>query len=148
MRGAKPGDEALVTVYFSDRPPKEAKWFKYDPIEGIWVDYSAHTELGANKKSIILWLQDGGMGDGDVVANGFIVDLSGLSTDADLSGSSVAEDAVNNLSCFISRVARGSSFHPIPDFLRQRTGMALAIMLLFLVLLACRRWVPKRSPSQ
>ena len=148
LQVANPGDPAVVTVYFSDRAPKEAKWFKYDPIEGVWVDYSAYSELGANKKSITLWLQDGGMGDGDGIANGIIVDPSGLSADADQSGSSDTQDVVGNLGCFISTAAQGSSVHPAPEFLRQRPGMALGIMLLLLIVLAGNRLVSSRLPSR
>jgi hypothetical protein len=52
LRVAEPGDQAVITVYFSDRAPKDGKWYKYDPIEGIWYDYSAYAEFGANKKSV------------------------------------------------------------------------------------------------
>jgi hypothetical protein len=78
LRVAEPGDQAVITVYFSDRAPKDGKWYKYDPIEGIWYDYSAYAEFGANKKSVTLLLEDGGIGDADRIANGIIVDPSGV----------------------------------------------------------------------
>jgi hypothetical protein len=144
LRVAKPGDRAVVTVYFSDRTPKDGKWYKYDPIEEVWVDYSAYTELGANKKSITLRLQDGGMGDGDGIANGIIVDPSGLSVDS--AGSSAADSNAGNTSCFISATAHGSSIHPQTAFVRQRPGTAPAIMLLLLILIAGVRLVLTRIP--
>jgi hypothetical protein len=144
LQVANPGDEAVVTVYFSDKPPKDAKWYKYDPIEGVWFDYSAYTAMGTNKKSITLLLQDGGMGDGDGIANGFIVDPSGLS--ADLAGSSVVDSGagVGNSSCFISAAAHGSSNHSQAtrtNFLHQLPGAAPAIILLLLILTSAARWV-------
>jgi hypothetical protein len=147
LQVAKPGDQAVVTVYFSDKPPKDAKWYKYDPIEGVWFDYSAYAEIGSNKKSITLRLQDGGMGDGDGIANGFIVDPSGLS--ADLAVSSVVDSGagVGNSSCFISTAAHGSSIHSQtnpPGFLRQRPGAAPAIMLVLLILTVGGRLVLRR----
>jgi hypothetical protein len=147
LRVVGPGDEAVVTVYFSDRTPKNAKWYKYDPIEGVWFDYSANAKMGANKKSITLRLQDGGMGDADGIANGTIVDPSGLS--ADLSGVSTADIGVAdssgvNSSCFISAAGHGSSIHSQPAFLRQRPGAAPAIMLVLLILIAGGRLVLKR----
>jgi hypothetical protein len=139
LRVAEPGDQAVVTVYFSDRTPKNGKWYKYDPIEGVWFDYSAYAEMGADKKSITLRLQDGGKGDGDGSANGIIVDPSGLS--ADLSGVStgdigVADSSDLNSSCFISASVHESSSHSQTSFLRQRSGTASAIILVLVILIA------------
>jgi hypothetical protein len=78
------------------------------------------------------------VGDGDGVANGIIVDPSGLSAGADLPGSSVVESAFENAGCFISAAGHESSNHPI-DFLLQGQGKALAIMLLFLISLTAGR---------
>ena len=135
LRVATPGDQAIVTVYFSDRTPKDCKWHKYDPIEQVWVDYSAYAELGANKKSITLRLQDGGLGDGDGIANGIIVDPSGLSVGS--VGSSIGDSVTGNSSCFISAAAHVSASHPETTF----RGTALAIMLLLLILIAGSRLV-------
>ena len=141
---AKPGDQAVITVYFSDRAPKEGKWYKYDPIEGTWVDYSIYAEFGANKKSITLFLQDGGMGDGDGVANGIIVDPSGLGVD--LSGSSAGDSGDSGGSggsggsCFISTTAYGSSTNSQESISQDiRRNRILAIMLLLLILIAAGR---------
>jgi hypothetical protein len=142
LQVAKPGDQAVVTVYFSDRPPKDARWYKYDPIEGVWFDYSANTEIGANKKSITLRLKDGGMGDGDGIANGIIVDPSGLSADSAVS--SVRDSNASSSSCFISAAVHESSIHPQTFFLRQRPEISLAIMLLLLILLARGRLIFRR----
>ena len=144
---AEPGDQAVITVYFSDRAPKDGKWYKYDPIEGAWLDYSGYAEFGANRKSITLLLQDGGMGDGDGVANGIIVDPSGLG--ADLAGSSTGDSNGNksgiNSSCFISATAYGSSTDPQAAFLPELMSIALAILLLLLVWITAGRSVLIRT---
>lgn len=131
---AEPGDQAVITIYFSDRAPKDGKWYKYDPIEGTWLDYSAYAELGANRKSITLLLQDGGMGDADGIANGIIVDPSGLCVD--LSGSSSGDSGGGGGSCFISATAYGSSINPQARFLHELMDPGFPITLLFLILIA------------
>ncbi len=134
---AEPGDQAVITVYFSDRAPKDGKWYKYDPIEGTWLDYSAYAEFGANRKSITLLLQDGGIGDADGIANGIIVDPSGLGVD--LSGSSAGDSGGGGSggSCFISTTAYGSSTNSQESISQDiRRNRILAIMLLLLILIA------------
>ncbi|OEU63361.1 MAG: hypothetical protein BBJ57_13710 [Desulfobacterales bacterium PC51MH44] len=130
---AEPGDEAVITVYFSDRAPKDRKWYKYDPIEGLWYDYSAYAEFGANRKSITLLLQDGGIGDADGIANGIIVDPSGLGVD--LSGSSAGDSGGSGGSCFISTAAYGSSTNSQGSISHDIRNRILAIMLLLLILI-------------
>jgi hypothetical protein len=144
---AKPGDQAAIAVYFSDRAPKDGKWYKYDPIEGTWLDYSAYVEYGANRKSITLWLQDGGMGDGDGIANGIIVDPSGLGI-MDLSASAAGDSGGgdgssggSNSSCFISATAYKSSTDPQAGFLRKLPRPVPAIIFLILIWIAGAKWV-------
>jgi hypothetical protein len=100
--------------------------------------------MGTRKKSIILRLQDGGKGDGDGVANGIIVDPSGLSTD--LSGMSAGDIGdVNssgvNSGCFISAAVNGSSIHLQNTFVSRLAGVAPAIVLVLLILIAGGRLV-------
>ncbi|HUT71907.1 MAG TPA: choice-of-anchor U domain-containing protein [Desulfatiglandales bacterium] len=71
-----PGDTAQVTVYLSEPAPSDAKWYKYDTVNG-WQDYSAHAIFSADRRSVTLELQDGGYGDADGLANGTIIDPSG-----------------------------------------------------------------------
>jgi hypothetical protein len=133
LRVARPGDKAVVTVYFSDRAPKEAQWYKYDPIEGVWFDYSENAQMGASKKSITLRLQDGGKGDGDGIANGIIVDPSGLS--ADLPGVSTVDVGGSDINsgCFISAAVDGSSIHSQNIFVSQHPAAAIMLVLLILI---------------
>jgi hypothetical protein len=72
-----PGDTAKVIVYLPHPASPNARWYKYDVING-WQDYSDHVTFGDKRKSVILELTDGGDGDADGVANGVIVDPSGV----------------------------------------------------------------------
>ncbi|HUT69840.1 MAG TPA: choice-of-anchor U domain-containing protein [Desulfatiglandales bacterium] len=74
-----PGDVAEVTVYLSEPAASDAKWYKYDPVNG-WQDYSAHALFSADMKSVTLQLKDGDYGDCDGIGNGIIVDPSGSGT--------------------------------------------------------------------
>jgi len=79
VRVADEGDPATVTVYFSQAASANARWFSYDTIRG-WVEFPA--VFSANRKSVILQLQDGGSGDADGFANSQIVDPSGFGSTA------------------------------------------------------------------
>jgi len=78
LRMNQPGDQAVITVYFSEPAPAGAHWFKYDPTEATWTDFSSQAEISPDRQSITLYLEDGGEGDADGTVNGIIVDPSGL----------------------------------------------------------------------
>jgi chitinase len=73
-----PGDEAVVTVHFSEPVPAKGRWYKYDPVQHAWSDFSIHAVFSADRKSLTLTLRDGGAGDADGVANGIIIDPAGV----------------------------------------------------------------------
>jgi hypothetical protein len=73
-----PGDEAVVTVHFSEPVPAKGRWYKYDPVRHTWSDFSSHVVFSADRKSMTLTLRDGGAGDADGVANGIIIDPAGV----------------------------------------------------------------------
>ena len=73
-----PGDEAVVTVHFSEPVPAKGRWYKYDPMQHAWSDFSSHAVFSADRKSMTLTLRDGGAGDADGVANGIIIDPAGV----------------------------------------------------------------------
>jgi hypothetical protein len=82
------GDEASVTVYFSEPLDADTIWYKLDT-DG-WQDYSQHASIAADRRSVTLHVRDGGHGDADGVANGIVVDPSGpaiLSSSANPSAS-------------------------------------------------------------
>jgi len=73
-----PGDIAEVTVYLSKPAATDAKWYKYDPVNG-WQEYP-YAAFSADRRSVTLELQDGGFGDADGLANATIIDPSGAGT--------------------------------------------------------------------
>jgi hypothetical protein len=75
---AKPGDQAVVKLYFSKAASYFSKWYKYDPIADKWYDFSAYAKFAPDRRSVTLTLLDGGPGDADGVANGVIVDPAGI----------------------------------------------------------------------
>ena len=141
LRVAEPGDPAVITVYFSDRAPKYGKWYKYDPIEKIWYDYSAYAEFGANKKSITLLLEDGGIGDADRIANGIIVDPSGVGVvgadDAVIAtgGSDGSGSGSGSTGCFIASAV------PERSTGRQENGLNLIQVIFFATLFLILRLI-------
>jgi len=70
---AKPGDMAVVKLYFSKAASSSSKWYQYDAIADRWYDFSAYAKLAGDRRSVTLTLTDGGPGDADGVANGVIV---------------------------------------------------------------------------
>lgn len=95
---SNPGDEATVTVYFSEPLPDNSVWFKGNCIDG-WVDYSGYATISDDRKSVDIDFIDGGFGDSDSTPNGIIVDPSGP----------VIPDITRHDSsaCFISTAANG-----------------------------------------
>ncbi len=76
----EPGDEVVVTIYLSKAAYDDGVWYKYDPVNDEWVDYSEFMDFSANRKMVYLTLKDGGFGDADGIANGIIVDPLALRT--------------------------------------------------------------------
>jgi hypothetical protein len=104
----EPGDEVLVTIYLSKAAYDDGIWYKYDPVNAEWFDYSEFTSFSADRKTVELILTDGGFGDADGIANGVIVDPLALRTASDHSSGSdsFVEDIAETLdptgACFIS----------------------------------------------
>jgi hypothetical protein len=71
------GGLARVRIHFSEPAPPAAKWIKYD-LAGGWQDYSAHAVFADDRLSVEIEIRDGGFGDADGVANGIVVDPSGI----------------------------------------------------------------------
>ena len=81
LKVASSDGTAQVTVYLSEPAPADAKWYKYDSIDG-WIDYSAHATFSADRKSVTIALKDGDYGDQDRIVNGEIVDPGGVGVTA------------------------------------------------------------------
>ncbi|UCH21386.1 MAG: fibronectin type III domain-containing protein [Deltaproteobacteria bacterium] len=98
-----PGDTVDIEIFFSNPAPDDARWVKYDSVNG-WGDYSANITYGMDRKSVVVNLEDGGPGDADGTANGIIVDPAGLATDL---GGGDGDDGAQE-GCFIATAAYGS----------------------------------------
>lgn len=72
-----PGATATAIVTLSAPAPADGKWFKYSFTYG-WIDYSGNAQFNGTRDEVTITLVDGGVGDDDGVANGVIVDPSGL----------------------------------------------------------------------
>ena len=131
----QPGDMAEITVYFSEPAPEYSHWIKYDPIEATWTDYSDQIDFSEDRYSVTLYLEDGGEGDADGIANGIIVDPAGLGVDLADSAASTS----GGTSCFISTTAQKSYLNTQASILRKFLEPAFAVMLLLIVLIAAVR---------
>ena len=160
LRMNQPGDQAVITVYFSEPAPAGGRWFKYDPIEATWTDYTAQVEISADRQSIILYLEDGGDGDADGTVNGIIVDPSGLAVSSssvdsdggsDGSSSSFSDSIPYVNGCFISTASspdhqEKKAFHA--HIWNEIRGRELAIALMLIVLLKGFAIIVKRGKQR
>lgn len=81
------GGTARFELYLPEKPRIEAKWYKYDPING-WYEFPV--DIDGDKYYIEI--TDGGFGDADGVENGIIVDPIGL---ADMSNEVESVDTLD-----------------------------------------------------
>ena len=72
-----------MTIYLSQAAYDDGIWYKYDPVNAEWFDYSEFIDFSADRKTVYLTLTDGGFGDADGIANGIIVDPLALRTATD-----------------------------------------------------------------
>jgi hypothetical protein len=134
-----PGDQAEVTVYLSEAAPEESIWYKYDPIEEIWLDFSDNAVFSSDRKSVKLFLEDGGAGDADGIANGIIVDPSGVGSSSASAVSGGGGSGGSSGGCFIHSAAYGSSKNRQAVFLQAiRMSHVFAILSLLLILVVIR----------
>lgn len=94
---------ASITVLFTEPAPENAEWFKFNSDEG-WKAYP-NVVFSEDRKSMTILLEDGGAGDQDGVANGVIVDPSGLGYERVLSNSTHSTYS-DQTACFISTTMR------------------------------------------
>ena len=122
----QPGDTAYVTVYLSEPAPADAMWYKYDLANG-WYDYTNHVTFSPDRLQLTLRLTDGGLGDGDGVVNGVILDPSGLAA-ASAGGDGPVEEVFK--ACFVSAATAGQPGQTV-------TGAAVLLIGLGLFSLVC-----------
>jgi hypothetical protein len=102
----QPGDSAEIGIYFSEPAPDNGRWLKYNPIEATWTDFSSQSDFSDDLRFLSLRLEDGGEGDADGIANGIIVDPSGLAVS---SSGSESNDSSLDSSGDSSGVSSGDS---------------------------------------
>ncbi|QNP49470.1 glycerophosphodiester phosphodiesterase family protein [Diaphorobacter aerolatus] len=79
LKGGEAGKQAVVELTYPQALPTDAKYYKYGKTQANaqahWYEF-AGAQISGNK--VTLTLTDGGDGDNDLAANGFIVDPGGL----------------------------------------------------------------------
>lgn len=112
------GAEATVRVLLSQPAPKGSHWFKFHSIAGTWADYSDYAVISSDRRSVTLTIADGGFGDLDGVANGIIIDPSGIGVPGDAGSGDdtpgdsddlvgdTLDDLTSAVGCFIATAAR------------------------------------------
>jgi hypothetical protein len=112
---------ASITVLFSEPAPDNAQWYKFSTDDG-WQVYP-NVAFSEDRKSMTVFLEDGGVGDQDGVQNGVIVDPSGLGYQQSSNNGS-SSTITNQSSCFIST--------PLSNIEAQKSH-SLVLMLLVVI---------------
>ena len=127
-------------LHLSQAASSDGTWYKYDPVDDIWYDYSAYTEFSTDRKRIYLTLKDGGFGDADGVENGVIVDPLGLSVSS--SPHAAAADAIDGggsggsgNGCFISATVNDCKTSSLDVVWYKFRELAFALSFLILIFL-------------
>jgi hypothetical protein len=141
-----PGNQAVITIYFSEKIPATATWYKLDAINAEWQDFSDYAEIGPDRQSVTLILEGGGVVDADGIVNGIIVDPSGLgvvAADTPATGTSSGGGG----GCFIASMspqhshdARQTNPH------KAIIGLGITTLLLWTLLIICRSACCKAKP--
>jgi len=113
IRVSAPGAITTVTIFLPSPAPDGYGWYKYTDIAG-WTDYNGNAAFNPTREQVTLTLEDGGTGDDDRVANGIIVDPSGLGTSSSSGSSSTTTTSSDwgGGGCFIATAAHGSVMEP------------------------------------
>ena len=104
----KPGDQAVVQLYFSEAAKSKDKWYNYDFNTGKWFDFSSRAGFASDRHSVALTLSDGGPEDADGVANGLIIAMGGIEASDEQGGNNTQTASSSNsstASCFIGTSA-------------------------------------------
>ncbi len=76
IRVVHPGDSAKLTLYLSETAHNKARLYRCDPNIGL-LDYSTNAEFSADRTSVTMIVEDGGVGDADGTVNQVIVVTAG-----------------------------------------------------------------------
>jgi hypothetical protein len=107
-----PGDIAWVTIYLPHPAPNDYTWYKYTEADS-WIDYKEYVNFNEARDQLTITLIDDGPGDYDGIANGVIIDPSGLGpaeyddlTIIEIDETTTSNDIDNGSGCFISSLSR------------------------------------------
>ena len=137
----------MVTIYFSETIPTKAVWYKLDAINAEWQDFSDYTEIGQDRRSVTLILEDGGVGDADGVANGIIVDPFGLGIDVADTAATEVSSGGGGSGCFIASMSPQHT-HVVKQTNPHKViiGVGITTLLLWTLLIICRWACCKEKP--
>jgi hypothetical protein len=119
-----PGDFAEVVINLAEPAPQGAKWYTYDEANG-WKMYP-HVAFSDDRMKVTIQLKDGDpdYGDTDGVANGIIIDPSGIGVDdIQQANANKSTDKSSSSGCFIDTSMQNPSSQ----------GVWAAIVLLLLL---------------
>ena len=147
----QPGDEVEVTIYLSHPAYSDGTWYKYDPVNDIWLDYSEYTEFSSDRRSVFLRIKDGGFGDADGIENGIIVDPLAYRTVSNHNASSDSEsfleeffEGLSDISCFITTAATAPAEGKSLNLWHEIRGRELSILFILILLALAGREVCQR----
>ena len=123
LKVPEPGDTAQVTIFLSEAAPADARWVKYDAVNGWYPDHlTILSVFRQDRRAVTLLLEDGAYGDADGVRNGVIVDPGGIGVSEQVSteqDGAVGTPVVGaggsgggGGGCLISASVSGSGVHP------------------------------------
>ena len=138
----QPGDEVTVTIHLSKAASQDGIWYKYNPVDDIWYDYSAYAEFSEDRKKVYLTLTDGSIGDIDGIANGIIIDPLGFSVPSSATSTLENSDGAESggggggSGCFVAIVSDDikSNCNYFVWKYKRELGIILTILLLLTVL--------------
>lgn len=124
-----PGQRAVIAIHLSDKAPAGSKCVKYDEVNG-WQDYSDHAVLSQDRRSVLIEVKDGGYGDADGLANGIVMDPSGLSEPVALTSPAPAEGGGG--SCFVGslteEIPTATSLSALWQWIKCKIGQMAAMV--------------------
>ena len=134
------GDEIEVILHLSKAAPPEGIWYKYDPVDDVWVDYSEYTDFSEDRQRVYLYLIDGGFGDADGIANRVIVDPLALGVPTSSGGGAIG-------GCFISSAAYDPEIEKPFSMWSKSVDIGFVMIFLLPALLYTMRTVAMRKSS-
>jgi hypothetical protein len=105
------GDTVSLEIYLPEPAAADQKWYTW--IEGVgWQSSDSYAVFNEKRDLIILTLQDGGPGDADGIADGIIVDPSGLASLPSQAGDDgdSSDGGSSGGGCFINSIAGAVHF--------------------------------------